>query len=169
VNRGREDWTSVYYHRADTIGIGFNRTTSGSDAVSQYAAELKELYNNRESCPENLLLWFHHVPWDYKLSTGRTLWDELCFRYHDGVNSVRNMMTEWERQKNFVDSERFGQVKALLEKQERDAKIWRDGCLLYFQTFSRKPFPAGLEKPEHDLQYYINYRYTDIPGISRGM
>lgn len=165
VSRGRQDWTSVYYHRADTLGIGFDRTTSGSNAVSQYFSPVKEIFNNPETCPENLLLWFHHLPWDYKMKSGRTLWEELCFKYYEGVDAVRQMRREWQELKNCIDNERFGQVSELMAKQERDAKIWRDGCVLYFQTFSRRPLPEGLEKPEHPLEYYINHKYTDIPGI----
>jgi alpha-glucuronidase len=165
VSRGRQDWTSVYYHKADEKGIGFNRTSSGSNAVSQYFPPVRDLYENIETCPENLLLWFHHVSWDYKMKSGRSLWDELCYMYHDGVKAVQQMQVQWESIKGFIDKERFETVKALLVKQERDAKIWRDGCILYFQTFSKKPIPADLEKPEHDLDYYINHKYTDIPGI----
>jgi len=165
VNRGRQDWTSVYYHRADSGGIGFNRSAAGSNAVSQYFPEVRALYGNPETCPENLLLWFHHVSWDYPMKSGRTLWEEICHKYNEGVNSVRWLQEEWAKTKEIVDSERFEKVKLLLEKQERDAKIWRDGCVLYFQTFSKRPLPEGFELPEHNLDYYKNHKYTDIPGI----
>ncbi|MGQ9619888.1 MAG: alpha-glucuronidase family glycosyl hydrolase [Bacteroidales bacterium] len=165
VSKGRKDWTSVYYHRADTNGIGFDRTTMGSDAVSQYFNPVKEIFNNVETCPENLLLWFHHMPWDYRMKSGRTLWEELCYKYHEGVNSVKQMINEWKSVKECIDNERYEQVVNLMFKQERDAKIWRDACILYFQTFSRCPLPEKLEKPENELDYYINLRYTDIPGI----
>ncbi len=165
VSRGRMDWTSVYYHRADSSGIGNNRTSAGSNAVSQYFPEVRNLFNDPRTCPENLLLWFHHVPWDYRMNSGKTLWEEICIKYHEGVDSVRWLRSEWGKMKNFVDIERFEKVENLLLKQERDAKIWRDGCLLYFQTFSKRPFPENLEKPEHDLDYYITHKYTDIPGI----
>lgn len=167
VDRGRSDWTSVYYHRADTLGIGFDRTSQGSDAVSQYFKPVKDMYGNLNTCPENLLLWFHHLPWDYRLASGNTLWDEICLRYDGGVKSVKKMQSEWKKTEGIVDKERFDQVSALLVKQERDAAIWRDGCMLYFQTFSRRPLPKGVAQPEHSLDYYRNHRYTDIPGISR--
>ena len=167
VNRGRQDWTSVYYHRADSIGIGFDRTTSGSNAVSQYYPHVRDMYNNVETCPENLILWFHHMPWDYRLKSGRTIWEEICYKYNAGVDSVHMMREEWQKIKGLIDDDRFEKVSRLLSMQERDAKLWRDGCILYFQTFSNRPIPAGLAKPEHPLQYYIDYRYTDIPGISR--
>ncbi len=165
VDRGRQDWTSVYYHRADSTGIGFDRTSRGSNAVGQYFPKVRDIYENIGSCPENLLLWFHHLPWDHRLKSGRILWDEICYSYDKGVKSVRWMQEEWNKSKDFIDKERYEQVQALLIKQERDAKIWRDGCLLYFQTYSKKPLPDGIEKPEHDLEYYMTYRYTDIPGI----
>jgi alpha-glucuronidase len=165
VDNGRRDWTSVYYHRADSIGVGFDRSSSGSRATGQYFPPVRDMYDNLKSCPENLLLWFHHVPWDYMLHAGKTLWEEICFRYHAGVDSVSWLRTEWEKTQNAIDPERYEDVSNLLGKQERDAKIWRDGCLLYFQTISKRQFPDGLEKPEHDLIYYINHKYTDIPGI----
>jgi len=166
VDRGRRDWTSVYYHRADSVGIGFDRTSKGSNAVGQYFPPVRDMYENIETCPENLLLWFHHVPWDYRLKSGMTLWDEICFRYDEGVKSVIWLQSEWAKSKDFIDRERYEQVHALLIKQERDAKIWKDGCLLYFQTYSNRPFPEYVEKPEHDLDCYKKYRYTDIPGIN---
>ena len=166
VNRGRADQTSVYYNRADSIGIGFNRTSSGSNAVSQYYQPVRDIFEKIESCPENLLLWFHHVPWDYKMRSDRILWDEMCFKYQEGINSVRWLQSEWEKTKDIVDNERYEIVKSLLLKQERDAKIWKDACILYFQTFSKRPIPEGVEKPENTLDYYRTYRYTDIPGIS---
>jgi alpha-glucuronidase len=166
VNRGRADQTSVYFNRADSIGLGFNRTSSGSNAVNQYFPHVRDIYENIETCPENLLLWFHHVPWDFEMASGRTLWNELCLRYEEGVDSVKCLSDQWELSKSKIDTDRFEAVKALLVKQERDAKIWRDACILYFQTFSKRPVPEGVEKAEHDLDYYKAYRYTDIPGIS---
>lgn len=166
VNRGRADQTSVYFNRADSIGLGFNRTSTGSNTVNQYFPHVRDVFEKTETCPENLLLWFHHVPWDYKMASGRTLWNELCLRYEEGVDSVKWLSDQWELSKSKIDAERFETVKALLVKQERDAKIWRDACILYFQTFSKRPVPEGVEKADHDLDYYKAYRYTDIPGIS---
>ncbi len=165
VNTGRKNWTSVYYHRADSLGIGFDRTPSGSNATAQYFPAVRDIFNNPETCPENLLLWFHHVPWDYKMRSGRTLWEELCRKYDDGFMTVRRFRSVWDSLEGVIDPERFNLVKNLLSMQERDALVWRDGCLLYFQTFSIRPFPAGFEKPGHELEYYIKYRYTDVPGI----
>ena len=114
VTGGRADWTSTYYHCADAQGIGFDRTPSGSDAVSQYYSPYRELVANRDTCPENLLLWFHHVPWDYTMKSGRTLWDELCHQYHHGVELVRQMQRTWDALADFVDAARFEHVRALL-------------------------------------------------------
>jgi alpha-glucuronidase len=165
VNRGRQDWTSVYFHRADSAGIGFERTSKGSNAVGQYFPEVRNIYEKIETCPENLLLWFHHVPWDYKMRSGRTVWNEMCYRYNEGVNSVTEMENEWLKAEKLIDTERFKEIKSLLALQEEHAKIWRDACILYFQTFSKRQIPEQLAKPEHDLQYYINFRYTNVPGI----
>jgi alpha-glucuronidase len=167
VDQGRKDWTSVYYHRSDTLGIGFDRTSEGSNAVGQYYPVVRDMFDNIQTCPENFLLWFHHVPWDYKVKSGKTLWDELCYRYDEGVKSVGWMRSEWDLSKNNIDSDRFEMVKSLLVKHERDARIWKDGCILYFQTFSGRPIPAGVVAPEHDLAWYKAHRYTDIPGISK--
>jgi alpha-glucuronidase len=160
VNTGRKDWTSVYYHRADSLGIGFNRTSSGSNAVAQYSPLVRDVYENLVTCPENLLLWFHHVTWDYKMKSGRTVWNELCFRYNMGVDSVRWMQKEWIKSKGIVDEERFEKVQALLVKQEENARVWRDACLLYFQTFSKRPIPENYEKPDHTLEYYKSLKYS---------
>jgi alpha-glucuronidase len=161
VNRGRQDWTSVYYHRADSAGVGFERGPAGSNATEQYFPEVRKVYENIETCPENLLLWFHHVPWTYKMSSGRTLWDELCYRYNNGVDSVRWMQREWEKSKGIVDIDRYEKVKNLLAEQEKNAKIWRDACLLYFQSINKLPVAETYEKPEHSLDYYMKIRYTN--------
>jgi len=161
---GRPDWTSVYYHRADAAGLGFDRTPSGSNALAQYAPELQKLWGDPATCPENLLLWFHHVPWDRPLHSGRTLWDELCLRYQRGVDTVRGFQRDWAALAGRIDAERFEHVRQRLVRQEADARIWRDACLLYFQTFSRRPLPAGVEPPAHDLDYYKALRPRFVPG-----
>ncbi|MBS5906672.1 MAG: alpha-glucuronidase [Dysgonomonas mossii] len=147
----REDWTSVYYHKADTIGLGFNRTTTGSDAVSHYFPPLNNIYNDISTCPENLLLWFHHVPWNYKMNDGKTMWDALCYKYDSGVQQVREYQKVWDRMEQYIDSRRFEEVQSKLKIQARDAVWWRDACLLYFQTFSKKPIPYDLERPIYEL------------------
>lgn len=166
ANLERPDWTAIYYHRAAKDGIGFNRTKTGSNAIAQYPETLAKQYGDINTVPEDLLLWFHHASWDHKMQSGRTLWNELVHKYYDGVAQVRGMQREWEKLESFIDAERFAQVKALLKIQERDAVIWRDSCVLYFQTFSGKPIPAEYEQPKHDLDYYqtlARIRYVPEP------
>jgi len=155
---GRADWTSVYYHRADARGIGFDRTATGSDAVSLYRSPLREMYAGVDTCPENLLLWFHHVPWDHMMRSGRTLWDELCHRYSAGVDAVHRTQATWDALVAHVDSARHGHVRRLLAIQEQEARSWRNACLLYFQTFSRRPLPSGLPPLEGTLAEYQSIR-----------
>lgn len=167
-DKPRADWTSVYYHQADTLSIGFDRTSKGSGALSQYASPVGELYGSLQNCPEEYLLWFHHVRWDHKMKSGKTLWQELCYRYTQGVDSVRWMQRTWNTLENKVDKDRFTHVKALLTIQEKEAMLWRNACLTYFQKFSRQPIPAGLEKPDHTLEYYQNLSFPYAPGIRPG-
>ena len=163
-NAGRADWTSVYYHRADRNGIGFDRTAHGSNALGQYAPEIQQRWSNPATTPDNLLLWFHHLPWDYRMKSGRTLWDELALHYQAGVDAVRGFQRTWDGLAGRIDEERFRHVQALLRRQEREAREWRDACLLYFQTFSQRPLPAGVEPPEHPLDYYKSIRLRYVPG-----
>ncbi|MBX3006873.1 MAG: alpha-glucuronidase [Melioribacteraceae bacterium] len=164
-DKHRADWTSVYYHKADENGIGFNRTASGSNATSQYAKEVNEYFSSLESCPEENLLWFHHLSWNYKLKSGNTLWNELVNKYYSGVEGVRNMMNIWNSLEAKIDVQRFNHVKMLLNVQEKEAVWWRNACLLYFQTFSKKPIPTNFEQPDKTLDYYINLHFRYAPGI----
>ncbi|GEN66200.1 alpha-glucuronidase [Chryseobacterium rhizosphaerae] len=149
---GRPDWSPVYYHQADALGLGFNRTKTGSNAVSQFFPPLNERYGNISTCPENLILWFHHVPWDYKMKDGKILWDELCYTYDSGVKKVRDYQKIWDRMEPYIDEQRFADVQSKLRIQSRDAIWWKDACLLYFQTFSKKPIPYDIERPVHELE-----------------
>lgn len=153
--RVRKDWTPPYYHKADTLGIGFDRTRSGSDAVSQYHEPLCTQFNEVSSCPEIYLLWFHHLPWDYRMKSGQTLWEELCFHYDAGVQQVRQFQKIWDRVQPYVDQERFSHVQSRLRSQCLNAQEWKDACLLYFQQFSRMPIPFDIERPVHDLDDLI--------------
>jgi alpha-glucuronidase len=153
-NSTHADWNSPYYHRADSIGIGFDRTRSGSDAVDQYYPPVADEFNSIETCPENELLWFHHLPWTYKLKSGKTLWDELCYHYYRGVEGLEEIQKTWDSLRGKIDDEIFSSERMLLKIQHEDAVKWRDGCVLYFQTVSKLPIPSGLPAPEHDLQYY---------------
>lgn len=150
----RKDWTPPYYHQADAGGIGFNRTATGSNAVSQYHEPLASEYASVEKCPEKFLLYFHHVPWDFKLNNGRELWDELCYRYQDGLDEVRNFQKTWDKVAPYVDTQRFTEVQTKLQRQCRDAQFYKDGCLLYFQQFSKRPIPYDIERPVNTLEYY---------------
>jgi alpha-glucuronidase len=165
VAEGRPDWTSIYYHRAASDGIGFDRTAAGSDAVALYPSPLREQLADLRTCPENLLLWFHHLPWDHPMRSGRTLWDELCHRYTAGVAAVERMRRGWDDLEPLVDGARFQHVRALLAIQEKEARWWRNACLLYFQTFARRPLPPGLPPLEGTLAEYQQRRPSHVPGI----
>lgn len=148
---GRPDWTSIYYHRADSIGLGFDRTGKVSNALSLYSPEVQKQWGDPDRCSLDYLLWFHHILWTKKLSTGRTLWDELCFRYYDGVEQVRKLQTDWESLKPEIDKETFENVKGRLKIQEKEALWWRDACVLYFITYTKMPIPAPLVPPTRSL------------------
>jgi len=148
------NWKSTYYHKAGTDGLGFNRTSTGSNAVGQYFPPVRDKFENLATCPENLLLWFHHVKWDYKTKSGKSLWDDLCYHYYAGTDGVKEMRNAWNSIEGSIDGETFSKVKALMKVQEDEAIIWRNGCVLYFQTFSKMPIPATLEAPDKPLSYY---------------
>ncbi len=135
IKGGRPDWMPPYYHRADSAGLGFNRSSSGSNAVAQYPAQLAKKLDNINTCPEEFILWFHHVPWDFKMKSGATLWQELCNRYQSGVESVETMQRQWTAAKPYIDPELWNDVNERLMTQARDANWWKEGCLLYFQQF----------------------------------
>jgi alpha-glucuronidase len=160
----RPDWNPVYYHKADASGIGFDRTANGTNALAQYATEVQNEFNDINKCPDEYLLWFHHAAWDHKMHSGRTLWNELCYKYNSGVDSVRSFIKQWNGLKKYIDEDRFTQVDQLLNLQLKDAIWWRNACLLYFQTFSKMPIPSQYEKPDKTLEYYQNIRILYAPG-----
>jgi alpha-glucuronidase len=160
----RADWTSVYYHRADEEGIGFDRTKTGSDAVSQYFPPLPETWGRLETVPEEYLLWFHHVPWAHRMASGRTLWEELLHRYQRGVDTVRAMQESWRSVEDLIDPERHEQVAAFLAIQEQEARWWRDASVTYFQTFSKRPLPDDYERPGRTLEEYMAVEKRFVPG-----
>ena len=163
----RADWNPVYFHRADSAGLGFDRTATGSNALEQYAPAARTLWADKKDCPDNAVLWWHHVGWNDRLHSGRTLWEELCHKYYTGVDSVRWMQKCWDAlQLSGIDNQRWQQVKMLLCIQQQDAVWWRNACLLYFQTFSRQPLPAGAEQPDHTLAYYENLQLYYAPGTA---
>jgi alpha-glucuronidase len=140
----RLDWTATYYHKADEKGVGFDRTRAGSGAVDQYAKPLADRFNDPKTTPENLLLWFHHLPWDYRLKSGQTLWQGIVAHYHRGAQQAAAMEKAWAALKGSVDDQRHAAVAAKMAIQTKDAAAWRDKCLNYFAQFSKGPTtPAG--------------------------
>ena len=171
----REDWLPRFYHRADTVGLGFNRSDHeepcvagavGSGNVRQYPEPLRTLYNNKETCPENLLLWFHHVAWNHTMQNGLSLWDNLCYTYDRGVRQAGDFLKTWESLRPvccggdapLMDAERYEQQRWRFERQAKDAQWWRDACLLYFQQFSRQPLPHDCPPFRYSLEQVMNYR-----------
>lgn len=160
VKGARVDWLPPYFHRAAEDGIGFDRTESGSKAVDQYFSPIKEYYNDLQTCPDELLLWFHHLPWDYTMRSGKTLWEELCYHYYSGVDEVRLFQKKWDRLKGLIDNDRFELVQQKLRIQENEAEWWRDACVLYFQTYSHRPIPKELERPVHNLKKLMTPKFN---------
>lgn len=149
----RRDWLPVFYNQADTLGIGFDRTkATGTDATSQYHPDYGNVMENIETCPDKYLLWFHHVPWDHKCKSGRTVWEELCYRYQNGVNEARDMQRQWNSLEGTIDQDLFFDIQKRLMTQTQDAEWWKDGCLLYFKSLCKQPLPAFVEPPVHTLE-----------------
>ena len=160
----RPDWEPRYYHKADSAGIGFDRTVeTGSGNTAQYPDPYSTRYDVAETCPENLLLWFHHLPWDYSMSSGRTLWDEICLHYDSGIKAVQGYIVTWDAVKPFVSKTVWKKVQQRLVIQEADARWWRDACVQYFQTFSGMPVPADVAAPEIPLDSL--YRRPGNPPV----
>jgi len=164
VTGGRADQTSVYFNKADSAGIGFERSSRGSNAVAQYATPLRQEFENVKTTPDEYLLWFHHIPWTYKMRSGKTLWIELIEHYNTGIAAVKKMQQVWDSMEGKVDAQRFKEEKHALAVQEEDAEIWKGACLTYYQTFSKLPIPDALGKPAHDLSYYMNRKNAPNPN-----
>lgn len=164
-NLSRPEWNPVYYHKATKNGIGFDRSKTGSNAISQYANPIEEKYNSAETTPEKYLLWFHHLPWDYQMKNQKSLWENLALHYQKGVQQVKEMNGTWQSVKPYVDKERFEKVSMLLHIQLKEAKWWRDACLLYFKQYSNRQLPGGVPKPEHSLEHYKSLKFPYAPGI----
>ena len=155
----RPDWMPSYYHKADKAGLGFERSSRGSNATGQYRADYGKLLDDPATCPAEVLLWFHHVAWDKPIQhcygekcASEPLWDALCHHYQHGLDEVRLMQKEWDCIERFVDKDIFLDIQRRLRIQARDAQWWKDGCLLYFQTFSGKAFPLDVEPAVHNLE-----------------
>ncbi len=141
------EWCPVYYHKADEGGVGFERTTKGTGAVKQYRKPYSKLYNSLKTCPEEYLLWFHHVAWDYKMKNGKTLWQNLQAHYNRGVSEVERYCDVWQQMRPYVDAQRWQHVADLLDTQLDNAREWRKVCIDYFGGFVA-PSPALPEGRE---------------------
>ncbi len=161
---GRPDWNPFYYHRADGDGIGFDRGPGGSNAVAQYAPALARQFSDVATTPERYLLWFHRLGWDHRMSSGRTLWEELVARYSLGVSQVTDMRRQWAALQGKVDAARFEQTASFLAIQEQEAKWWRDACLAYFSAVARRPIPPGYDPPARSLEAYKAISFPYAPG-----
>lgn len=164
-NLSRPEWNPIYYHKADSLGIGFDRTPTGSNATEQYAPEVAAIFNNLNTCPEEFLLWFHHLSWDYKLKNGNSLWEGMALKYQEGVDQVKDMVSTWNGMQKYIDDQRFKEVQMLLNIQYKEAKWWRDACLLYFEQFSKKELPKSVERPTKSLEYFKSLKFQYAPGI----
>ncbi len=163
----RPDWTPVYYNRADSAGLGFDRTATGSDAVAQYFPPLRQEFASLDSCPLVYLLWFHHVGWQQRLRDGRTLWDDLLRHYQMGIDTVAWMRRTWDGLAGKIDAQRFDSVKTYLRIQEAEARWWRDASVDYWQSFNHLPIPPGYEQPRHPLAFYEQLRCPADPRKPR--
>ena len=161
----RADWNPTYYHRADSAGVGFDRTPAGSNALEQYAEPIQQWYGSRESCPDSFLLWFHHVGWQDHVHSGQTVWEALCAKYDAGVAGVKSMTEKWMGLHDAIDEETFEQVRMMLTIQRKESVWWRDASLSYWQSVNGLELPAGIAPPEHDLNYYKSLSFPYAPGI----
>jgi alpha-glucuronidase len=137
-----DEWSPVYYNKADSGGLGFDRSPTGSNLVAQYFPTLQQRYGNIDTTPENLLAWFHHIPWDRTMASGRPFWDELVYRYQMGVQYVTWMRETWDTLEPLIGTRRFSEVKAKLAQHETDAASWRDASINYFREFSGREIPT---------------------------
>ncbi|PHY17375.1 alpha-glucuronidase family glycosyl hydrolase [Caulobacter sp. BP25] len=160
----RADWTSVYYAKASPDGIGFDRTPTGSNATSQYAPPVGACFADLKCVDEKDLLWFHHLPWDYRLKSGDTLWDGMVKHYSRGVSYVDGMNRTWAGLSPYVDPQRHAEVADFLKIQRFEAQWWRDASIAWFQTFSKRPLPAGEKPPEKSLEEYQSLKFRWAPG-----
>ena len=160
----RPEWNPTYYHQADRDGVGFDRSASGSNAVAQYAKAVATPWSDPRTTPDNLLLWFHHVRWDYRMPSGRTLWEELVAHYDRGVAAAAELGLRWHALEGRIDSRRFDDTAVLLRVQHREAIWWRDACIAYFQSVNGLPMPAGTRPPQHTLAEYKSRIFPYAPG-----
>ena len=160
----RPEWNPVYYHKADASGIGLDRTASGSDAVSQYAAPLAARLSDPNTTPTNEMLWFHHLSWDYRMPSGLPLWTEMMQTYDRGVSTVAEMRTTWSGLEPYIDPQRFAEVSTFLSIQQQEAQWWRDASIAYFSQVSGRSLPNGVAPPPRSLASYEALSFPFAPG-----
>jgi alpha-glucuronidase len=158
-------WNPTYYNRADADGIGFDRTSSGSNAVAQYAPAVGRCFASLKCVSDDYLLWFHHLPWSYRMRSGETLWTELVRRYDSGVAVVEAMNRSWASLLPMVDMQRHAETAAKLRRQLTEARWWRDASIAYWQSRSKLPLPAPMKPPNHDLIWYEAIHFDTVPGF----
>ena len=160
----RPSWNPCYYNEADARGIGFDRPASGSNAAAQYAPKIEACFADLKCIPEDQLLWFHHLPWTYRMRSGRSLWDELVTHYDRGVDEVEAVERQWDLLRPLVDVERHAAVAATAGRQRAEAKWWRDASIAYWQSLSKLPLPKGHAAPPHPLSWYQSIHFDTVPG-----
>lgn len=160
----RPEWNPCYYHRAGGRAIGFDRTSQGSDALSQYAPGIAARWSDPATMDEDYLLWFHHLAWDHRTRSGRPLWDELVHRYDRGVGRVDAWTAVWDGLAAHVDAERHRAVAEMLATQHSEARWWRDASIAYWQSLNGLPLPAGAEPPPESVSHYQSLEFPEAPG-----
>jgi len=158
-------WNPCYYNDANSGGIGFDRTKTGSDAVDQYAPPVAREFAGLNTVPEKYLLFFHHLPWTQRLRSGQSLWDSLVVHYDRGVQQVQANRRTWSELAPYIDRERFAQVGSDLDRQVLEAWWWRDASIAYWQSLSKLPLPPGHSSPAHALSYYQSIHFDAVPGF----
>ena len=160
----RPEWNPCYYHRADAQGIGFDRTSSGSDALTDYDDEIAAEWAEVQSIENRYLLWFHHVNWDYRLASGHTVWEELVAEYDAGVRQVDLMAETWAKLSGTIDPQRHRAVTENLAIQQREARWWRNASIAYWQSINNLPMPEGRAAPPETIEAYRNRNFPEAPG-----
>jgi len=167
-NQSQANWNPFYYHKADSTGIGFDRTSTGSNAVSQYFSTVATQFASKSTVPDNFLLFFQRAKWtDTLASSGRTVWNELVYRYSAGVDAVQTMRTQWATAQGYIDAKRFNDVTSFLQIQHYEARWWRDACLTYFMSVNKLTMPSGYSAPAQNLAYYQNLQNTCPPDATK--
>jgi alpha-glucuronidase len=154
----------VHYHKADRQGIGFDRTATGSNALVQYVPAAVAQWRDAAARDQNYLLWFHHLPWDHRMQSGRTLWDDMVLHYDRGAAKTVEMTSIWQGLEGYVDPQRHAEVEAMLKIQQREARWWRDASLAFWQSVNGLPLPAGTRVPENSLEHYHTLIFPEAPG-----